>query len=430
MRHRRVRRYRGKPRFLMRSLISTRSLTVVAAAGLCAVAAGCGNDIPASGVAKVGDSTITKDEFNHWLKSGAAGQAQGTGVPAPDPPDFTKCVAGLKKQPTQPGAPKPSDAALKKQCSQSYEQLKDSTMQFLIQAEWVQQEAEKRDVKVSEEEVKKIFDDQKKQAFPREADYEKFLKDSGMSEEDILFRLKLEQLQTKLTEDVTKGKSDPSEEEIKAFYEKNPKQFAVPESRDVNLVLTKTEEQAEEAQAQLEDGTPFKEVAKEFSIDEATKAQGGKLVGLTRGQQDKELEEAAFEAEKGELEGPIKAQFGYYVFQVAAIKDASQPTLEEVKERIKQQLRSTNEQKVINDFVEDFRKRYTDKTKCAEDYRVAECGNAPKDETDQAPASGGSPAPSGGAPQPAPQGAPQGVPPGTPTAPPPSDPAPQAPASP
>lgn len=443
---------------------SARPLTAVAAAGLCAVAGGCGNSIPASGVAKVGDSTITKDEFNHWLKSAAAGQAQGTGAPAPDPPTYTKCVAGLKKQPTQPGAPKPDDAALKKQCTQAYDQLRDQVMQFLIQAEWVQQEASKRGVKVSEPEVKKIFDDQKKQAFPREADYAKFLKESGMSEADILFRLKLEQLQTKLTQKVTAGKSDPTEAEIKAFYEKNPKQFAVPESRDVNLVLTKTEAKAEEVRKQIEDGKKFKAAAKEFSIDEATKSQGGKLTGLTKGQQDKELEEAAFAAEKGELEGPVKVQFGYYVFQVEKIKEATQPTLEEVKDRIKQQLKSTNEQKVLNDFVEDFRERYKKETECSEDFRVAECGNAPKDEKN--PASGGQPsapgqaapgqaapgapptgapgAPPTGAPGAPPTGAPQQVPPGAVpqqvpqgTAPPPTtgqqapvDPAPQAPASP
>ncbi len=407
---------------MLSRLTPVRSLTALALAGACVVA-GCGNAIPPSGVAMVGDSTITKDEFDHWLKSAAAGQAQGTGAPAPDPPEYTKCVAGLKKQPAPPEQGQTSDAGLKKQCEQSYEMLKDQVMQFLIQAEWVQQEAEKRDVKVSEAEVKKIFDDQKKQAFPRDADYQKFLEDSGMSEEDILFRLKLEQLQTKLTQKITEEKSVPSEEEIKAFYDKNPKQFAVPESRDVNLVLTKTEKRADAALEQLEDGEDFKAVAKEFSIDEATKSQGGKLVGLTRGQQDKELEDAAFEAEEGELEGPVKAQFGFYVFEVAAIKDASQPTLDEVRDRIKNQLRSTNEQKVLNDFVEDFRERYTDITECSDDYRVAECGNAPGDETDTAPASGGQPVPApapgqvppGGAPPTGapPTGAPPTVPPGS-----------------
>ena len=39
-------------------------------------------------------------------------------------------------------------------------------MQFLIQAEWVQQEAEKQDVKVTDAQIQKSLEDQKKQAFP------------------------------------------------------------------------------------------------------------------------------------------------------------------------------------------------------------------------------------------------------------------------
>ena len=68
-------------------------------------------------------------------------------------------------------------------------------MQFLIQAEWVQQEAEEQDVKVSDAEVKRSFEDQKKQAFPNDKAYQEFLKTSGMTEEDILFRVKLDPLQ-------------------------------------------------------------------------------------------------------------------------------------------------------------------------------------------------------------------------------------------
>ncbi len=214
-------------------------------------------------------------------------------------------------------------------------------MQFLIQAEWVQQEAEDRDVKVSDAEVKKSFDDQKKQAFPKEADYQKFLKDSGMSEEDILFRVKLDQLQTKLTQKVTKDKVKISDEDIEEYYEKNKKRFAQPERRDLNVVLTKTEAKADEAKSKLENGESFKAVAKEYSIDEASKAQGGKLPDVSKGQQEKALDKAVFAAKTGQIEGPVKTQFGYYVFEVSKVKQASQQTLEQAKETIRNLLRST-----------------------------------------------------------------------------------------
>jgi foldase protein PrsA len=399
-----------------------RSLAAVALAGACAAAvAGCGNSLPSSAVAKVGDSTITKEEFDRWLKNGAAGQAQGGEAAIPKPPAYTDCIAALKKQPQAQGAPKQSDAQLKSQCKQQYEGLRDEVMQFLIQAEWVQQEAEERGVKVSDAEVKASFEDQKKQAFPKPADYDKFLKESGMAEEDILFRVKLDQLQTKLTKKITADKAKVSDEDISTFYEKNKKQFAVPEARDVNLVLTKTKAKADEAKSQIEGGEKFSAVAKELSIDEATKSQGGKLTGLTKGQQDPELEKAAFAAKRSQLEGPVKTQFGYYVFEVSKVTEAQQPELAEVKDRISQQLRSEREQKVLNDFIKDFREEYKEKTECADEFRIAECKNAPKKEkTDQPPATGGAPggappqqgAPQGGVPGAPPQGGAQPVPPG------------------
>ena len=246
----------------------------------------------------------------------------------PDPPDYKKCVAGLKKQlSAQKGAPKQSDAALKKQCKTQYDQLKGEVMQFLIQAQWVQQEAEDRDVEVSDAEVKKSFNQQKKQAFPKEADYKKFLKDSGMNEEDILYRVKLDQLQTKLTQKVSKDKVKITNADIEAYYEKNKKRFAQPQRRDLNVVLTKTKAKADQAKAELESGKSFKVVSKKYSIDQASKAQGGKLPDLAKGKQDPALDKAAFTAKKGKVEGPVKTQFGYYVFQVTTIKAASQQSL-------------------------------------------------------------------------------------------------------
>jgi foldase protein PrsA len=376
------------------------------AATAAVVAAGCGNSVPSNSVAKVGDSTITKKEFDHWLKNAAMGQQQGGQAAVPDPPNFERCVGGLKKAPQPKGVPKQSDASLKKQCKQQYDQLKGEVMQFLIQAEWVQQEAEARDVKVSDAEVRKSFEDQKKQAFPKQADYQRFLKSSGMTEQDILFRVKLDTLQTKLTQKVTEDKTKVSEADVREYYEKNKRRFAQPERRDLNVVLTKTRGKADQAKQQLSGGQSFKEVAKDFSIDQASKSQGGKLSDFARGQQDKALDKAVFAAKRGVLTGPVKTQFGYYVFEVAKIKKASQQSYGQAKETIRNLLRSQRESKALNAFIKDFREKYKDQTNCADDFRVAECKNGPKEKTQTGPASGGTP----GAPQGTPQGAPQGTP--------------------
>jgi foldase protein PrsA len=381
------------------------------------VLSGCGNDVPANSVAKVGDTVITKKEFDRWFENAAMGQSQGGASAVPEPPDFEKCVAALKKQPTPKGSTKPTEGALKKQCKQQYDQIKQEVMQFLIQAQWVQQEAEKRGVKVSDAEVEKSFEDKKKQAFPKEADYKKFLKESGMSEEDLLFRVKLDILQPKLTQKVTEGKTKVTEADITAYYRKNKKRFAQPQRRDLNLVLTKTKAKANQAKAALGSGQSFKAVAKKYSIDQASKAQGGKLPDVTKGQQDKAVDKAAFAAKKNAVVGPVKGQFGWAVLKVTKIKPASQQSLKEAKETIRNLLRGQKEQKALNTFIKDFRESYKDKTNCADDFRVAECKNAPKEKTNTGPASGGAPGgpqgPPGGAPQQGPPGgAPQQGPPG------------------
>ena len=360
------------------------------------VLAGCGNDVPSGAVAKVGDATITQEEFDKWLATAAKGNAQGATASVPDPPDYEKCVAAKAKTPVPKDQKKPSDDALKKQCKTEYDALKKEVMQFLIQAEWVQQEAADQGIKVTDAQIKKSFEDQKKQAFPNDKQYDQFLASSGMTEEDILFRVKLDQLQQKLTQKVTEDAKKVSDADVEAYYEKNKKRFAQPERRDLRVVLTKTEAKANQAKQALDSGQPFKKVVKQYSIDEASKSQAGLLPAVTEGQQEKAFDTAIFEAKKGELEGPVKTQFGWYVFEVEKVTKASQQTLEQSKETIKNLLRSQRQQKALDGFIKSFREDYKDMTDCADDYRVAECKNAPKDETDTGPASGGNP---GGQPQ-------------------------------
>ena len=372
----------------------THSLLALAAAALGLLAlAGCGNSVPAGAVAKVGDSTITQDEFDKWMTIAVKGQSQQQGGQAavPEPPDFEKCVAAKSKTPVPKGQKEPTDEALKKQCKSEYDQLKQDVMQFLIQGEWVQQEAEARDIKVKPAELQKALEDQKKQVFPNDKQYQQFLKTSGMTEDDVLFRVKLNELQQRLTQKVTQEATKVSDEDISAYYDKNKKRFAQPERRDLRVVLTKTEAKANQAKKALDSGDSFKQVVKKYSIDEASKSQGGLLPAVSEGQQEKAFDTAIFDAKKGQIEGPVKTQFGWYVFKVEKVTEASQQTLDESKDTIKNLLRSQRQQKALDEFIKEFRNDYKDQTDCADDYRVAECKNAPKDETDTGPASGGNP---------------------------------------
>src|SRR5215212_4663184 len=349
---------------------------------LAIVVASCGGGVPQNGVATVGDEVITKKEYNHWLTAAAKGQAAqggpGAATSVPDAPDFKKCIAGKKKTPTPKGTPKPKDADLKKQCQQEYDALRQQVMQFLISAEWIQQEADARGIKAEDKEVRKEFEDQKKQSFPKDKDYQEFLKTSGQTESDLLFRVKLDVLSNQVRQKIVQGKDKVSDQEITDYYNKNKSRFATPETRDLNVVLTEKEGDAKKALGELNDGKPFKTVAKKYSIDEASKSQGGKLPAVAKGQQEKALDEAVFKAQKGKLSGPVKTQFGYYVFEVTKIAKATQQTLDQAKATIKQTLASQNQQKALDSFVKSFRKRWKAKTECQDGFRTQDCKNAPK----------------------------------------------------
>jgi foldase protein PrsA len=375
--------------------ITLKFLLPLAVTGMSLAALGaCGNDVPPGAVAKVGDETITKDEFSKWLTAAVKSQAQGGAAVVPDPPDYAKCVAAKKKQPVT-GKAKTTTAALKKQCSSEYTTLKRQVMQFLIQAQWVEQEADKQKIKVSDSDVQKTLQAQKKQAFPTEKAYQQFLKTSGMSEKDILFRVRLSQLQEKLTKKITQDAEKVSDADVETYYNKNKKRFAQPERRDLHVVLTKTEAKANEARSALDSGQAWKDVVKKYSIDQASKAQGGKLQSVAKGQQDKSLEDAVFAAKKGQLTGPVKTQFGWYVFTVDKITPASQQSLDQSRDTIKNLLKSQRQQKSLDGFIKDFRDEYKGKTHCADDFRVAECDNAPKGATDTGASGSAQPQPQG-----------------------------------
>src|SRR3954467_11984408 len=197
-----------------------------------ALAACGGSSIPGNSVAKVDGTSITKDDFNHWLKIAAissqgqanpniaSGKAQAT---IPDPPDFKACIAAKQKSAPAPakGQPAPTTAQYKQQCQTDYNGLRDQVLQFLISAQWIIGEAKDQGVSVTDAEVNKQFETTKQQSFPKEADFQKFLKSSGMSLDDLKFRVRVQALSDKLRTKVTKGKDTVTPTQISAYYNKN-----------------------------------------------------------------------------------------------------------------------------------------------------------------------------------------------------------------
>jgi foldase protein PrsA len=370
-----VRALRRIPRTL-RILLALCAVLVVAA--VAAVAAG-GGGVPSSAVATVDGEAIDERSFAHWLTVAATSGGQPE-AQVPKPPHYTACIAQKRKPQPKPakGASKATDAQLKQQCAKDYEGLRDRALQLLISQRWIEGEARDLGISVRDADVNKAFETQRKRSFPKDADYRKWLEQSGQSEEDIRLRVRLDLLQSKIRERMTKGDDKVTDDQIATFYRQNRSRFAEPARRDVRLVLTETRAKAEQAKAALRRGRSWRSVAKRHSIDRASRLQGGKLAGVADGEQEPGLDEALFKASKARLMGPVKTQFGHYIFEVLKATSGSQQTLAQAKPTIKQLLVAERRQKRLGEFVEDFREKWRAKTECREGYVMQDCKNAPK----------------------------------------------------
>jgi foldase protein PrsA len=345
----------------------------------------CGGDesVPDDAVVKIGSDTIKKSAFDHQFTVFARQQATASGAepgPVPDAPNFTKCIAYKKKTAAKPakGQPAPTDATYKAQCQQQYAASRDQAMQFLISSAWVEGESADRGLKLSDAGLKKIFDKQRAQGFTSADDYRNFLKQTGYSQEDLLYRVKIQQLTGKLQAQVLAGTNTVSDAQIANYYNQNKSKFAIPEKRDIRVVLTKTEDQALKAKAALEAGQSWKDVALKYSIDRNSRTDGGLVKGIGKGTQEKSLGAALFSAKKGEIAGPTKTKYGYFVIKVEKITPGQQPSLKQVEATIKQALIKQQQETKMGAFTKDFQKKWKDRTVCQKGYQMQDCKNAPK----------------------------------------------------
>src|SRR5207253_6329947 len=184
-----------------------------------------------------------------------------------------------------------------------------------------------------------------------------------------------------------KQKAKVTHSEIEKYYHENPQRFSVPEKRDLELILTKTEGAAKKAKGEVESGKSFASVAKSSSIDPTSKANGGLLPGVVKGQEEKSLDQAVFSAKKNVLSGPVKTAFGYYIFRVKNTTAGSQQSLQQAKPTIEAQLKATRQQSSLTTFVKRFKTKWTAKTDCRAGFVVMDCKQykAPKTTPSKAP---------------------------------------------
>ena len=141
-----------------------------------------------------------------------------------------------------------------------------------------------------------------------------------------------------------------SDDEAQKFYTENQKLFVQQERVHARHILVSGDENLAKVQEALKEGTSFDAVAKEYSIDPGSAANGGDLGEFPRGVMVPEFEKTAFALkEPGEVSEPVKTQFGWHIIKLEERIPESAAPFEEVKERILQELRDQKTQQVLQD---------------------------------------------------------------------------------
>ena len=245
--------------------------------------------------------------------------------------------------------------------SQEFRTLKNQAVQFLVQREQFEQEAENLDVNVTDKQVDARFNQILKQYFG--GDRKKFnsqLKAQGLKEAQVRKDLRSQIISEKIFAQVTKDVK-VTDKQIEDSYNKNKAQYSRPESRDVRHILVKSKAKANQLEAQLKAGASFAVLAKKFSEDTGSKADGGKLT-ISKGQTVAPFDKVAFELKKNAISKPVKTEFGYHIIQALSdTKPATVTPLKEVKESIRQQLAQTKKNEAMTKWVDELKKNYKDK---------------------------------------------------------------------
>ena len=123
--------------------------------------------------------------------------------------------------------------------------------------------------------------------------------------------------------------------------------FPIPttiEAVDARHILVKTKALADKLYAELQrDPGRFAALAKKYSTDTGSAANGGELGWFPRGVMVAPFEKAAFALKPGQISKPVKSQFGYHIIWVEAHKRIPLSQLSSSLQQQVQQTLSTNQ---------------------------------------------------------------------------------------
>jgi peptidyl-prolyl cis-trans isomerase C len=238
----------------------------------------------------------------------------------------------------------------------------------LVEVELLYKEARKRQVLISDAKISEIVKENIKK-FGSEKKFKDALKKSKLTLNALRERIRKVQSVNNLNE-ILRAEAEPSEDAVRADYERNKARYMRPESMHVYHILLKVEPAATEAEAQkkkeeaeailkrIRAGEEFGALAYELSED-PYKVKSGDLGYIHRGQFDpRELEDVVFGLKEGGVSEVVRTIHGFHILKAGEKRPEELLKFEEVKETIKNGLQSKNLEEKRNTLLNSLRKEY------------------------------------------------------------------------
>jgi len=226
----------------------------------------------------------------------------------------------------------------------------------MINTVLIRQAAEDAGIDVTDGDIEKKIEELKA-GFKTQEQFDAALSQAGMDvttlEDQIREQLVTEQLIATLS-----GDTDVSEKEIKEYYDKNKAQFAETAAVHASHILFDEADKAtaDKVLAEVKAGGDFAALAKKYSKDPASAANGGDL-GWPTTPFVAEFQAAAEKLKPGEISALVKTQFGWHIIKVVEKREDRQKTLDEVTDQIQQIIVQQRNADAYQTFLDDLREK-------------------------------------------------------------------------